>query len=71
MTEDDTFDALKYPPTGDDLEFGRNVWIYCGQHLRHHLTGWCSVSNRYKVKLRATTEAEAIAECKVRGFFSN
>lgn len=65
--EDDTFDALKNPPTADELAFGRKAWVYCGQHLRPHLTGWCTVHNLEKVKLTATTEKEAYDECVSEG----
>ena len=52
----------------DDEYFGKNVWIYCNQHLRPHLTGWCTVSNRNKVKLDAQDDVAAYAECKQRDF---
>lgn len=67
-TEEDTFDALKYPPTEDEIYFGRKKWIYCSQHRRPHLTGWCTVNNRDKTSLDAITESEAIYECKALGF---
>lgn len=63
MTEDDTFDALRRPPTEDEIAFGRNRWIYCAQHLRPHTTGWCTVSNDQKTLLKATTDKEAYVEC--------
>jgi hypothetical protein len=53
--------------TSDEEYFGRNVWVYCNQHLRPHQTGWCSVHNRNKTKLDATTQAEAYAECEAKG----
>lgn len=59
MNEDDTFNALKRPPTEDEIEFGRGKWIYCAQHMRHHMTGWCTVSNRDKTALDANNEEEA------------
>lgn len=62
-TEDDTFEALRNPPTEDEIAFGRNRWIYCSQHLRPHATGWCSVSDRDKLLLDARTMEEAFAEC--------
>jgi hypothetical protein len=68
MTEDDTFDALRKPPTEDEIAFGRKVWVYCDQHMRPHMTGWCTVSNRNKIKLAATTQNGAYEECKERGF---
>lgn len=67
-TEDDTFDALRKPPTEDEITFGRKKWIYCDQHLAYHLTGWCTVSNRCKTALEANDADEALLECRVRGF---
>ena len=29
--------------TEDAKVFGKDAWIYCGQHLRPHKTGWCTV----------------------------
>lgn len=68
MTEDDTFEALKKPPTEDQIAFGRNAWIYCDQHLRPHTTGWCTVSSRNKIKLDAGDYTEAVAECIKHGY---
>ena len=68
MTEDDTFEVLRKPPTEDEIAFGRKVWVYCDQHLRPHMTGWCTVGKRSKTKLDATTESEAYSECMRRGF---
>lgn len=67
MNEDDTFDALRRPLTQDEIEFGRGKWIYCGQHLRYHMTGWCTVSNQDKIALKATCVEEANIECAARG----
>lgn len=67
-TEDDTFDALRKPPTEDELEFGRKKWIYCGQHLNPHITGWCTVGNQHKTLLDATTQEEAYEECRRKDF---
>jgi hypothetical protein len=39
MAQDETADKI----------FGD--WCYCGQHLRAHSTGWCTVSNDQKVGL--------------------
>lgn len=68
-TENDTFNALKTPPTEDQIAFGRNSWVYCRQHLRPHKTGWCSVPNFNKTKLDATTDLNAHQECIRRGFY--
>ncbi len=67
MTEDDTFETLRKPPTEDEIAFGRKKWIYCCQHLNFHLTGWCSVANQNKIALEAGTAEEAHAECLKRG----
>lgn len=68
MTEDDTFEALRRPLTEDEVEFGRKTWVYCDQHMRPHMTGWCTVSNRNKIKLDATSNDQAYSECRLRGF---
>lgn len=68
MSEDDTFEALRRPMTKDEVAFGRKTWIYCNQHMAYHLTGWCTVSNRDKVKLDATNEAEAYSECRKKEY---
>jgi hypothetical protein len=67
-TEDDTFDALRNPPTEDEIAFGRKVWVYCDQHMRPHMTGWCTVGNRNKFKLNATTQEEAYSECQSKNY---
>jgi hypothetical protein len=67
MTEDDTFDALRKPPTEDELAFGRKAWIYCDQHMAAHMTGWCTVSNSNKIRLDASNGNDARAECERKG----
>lgn len=47
-------------------------WVYCGQHLAPHSTGWCTVDLRWKVGLglagKATeTYKEAFAKCERLG----
>ncbi len=54
--------------TEDSVKFGDDAWVYCDQHLRPHMTGWCTVSVRNKVLLRAKSAEEAYAECKELGF---
>ena len=54
--------------TEDAKHFGENVFIYCNQHLRPHRTGWCTVGVNNKVKLDATDEAAAYAECEAKGY---
>ncbi len=53
--------------TEDEKKFGRDQWVYCGQHLRPHLTGWCTVHNDDKKALLARTLDEAYAECQTLG----
>ena len=67
MTEDDIVDALRRAPTEDELEFGRRRWIYCNQHGRPHMTGWCTVGNRDKILLEALTQDSVYDECWHRG----
>jgi hypothetical protein len=52
----------------DERVFGKDVWIYCNQHLRPHMTGWCTVAVRNKVALKATDAASAYTECQKRRF---
>jgi len=67
-TEDDTFYALKKPPTEDEIAFGRNKWIYCSEHMGPHITGWCTVSARSKRPLEAQNGESAYEECNLRGY---
>ncbi len=53
--------------TDDEMHFGADTWVYCKQHLRPHVTGWCTVSPDEKIKLAATTRDEAVAEAKRMG----
>lgn len=54
--------------TEDAKEFGVRKWVYCSQHLRPHLTGWCTVSNIHKVLLDADTIDSAYDECRAKGY---
>lgn len=54
--------------TEDEEKFGVGKWVYCRQHLRPHVTGWCTVSADQKTSLDATTIMAAIDECDRRGF---
>jgi hypothetical protein len=54
--------------TEDEQTFGKNVWVYCSQHLRPHLTGWCTVGVKDKTLLTATGEHQAYDECRAAGF---
>ena len=56
------------PNVTDHKVFGEGSWVYCDQHLRPHLTGWCSVSPRNKILLDAQDEESAYAECKAKGY---
>lgn len=52
----------------EDLDFGKDVWVYCSQHMRPHTTGWCTVSVRDKTLLNSTSYEDAVVECEKRGF---
>jgi len=39
--------------------FGKEVWVYCNQHLAAHKTGWCGVHSRDKVGLGVMSREEA------------
>lgn len=44
----------------EDVVFGD--WVYCGQHLRAHPTGWCTVGNQDKLgigPMKGTVEEQA------------
>lgn len=53
--------------TDDEVTFGPDTWVYCAQHLRPHLTGWCTVHVDQKTPLEAKTQDQAFAECVQRG----
>jgi len=58
--------------TEDEAMFGHGAWVYCGQHMNAHPTGWCSVSVRDKVGLGisgrgAEVAQEARAKCQEFG----
>ncbi len=58
-------------PTEDELVFGKDAWVYCNQHMRPHITGWCSVAVRDKVGLGAVSVVSADAayeKCREWGF---
>lgn len=50
--------------TEDQKVFGINKWVYCNQHMRPHLTGWCTVGVRNKILLNVSTAEEAMEKCK-------
>lgn len=52
--------------TEDEKVFGKDHWVYCNQHLRPHLTGWCTVDVRNKVGLGiyGDNEREAYQKCR-------
>jgi len=54
-------------PTEDQTVFGKDVWVYCAQHRRPHLTGWCTVSIKDKIPLLTNDEQQAYNECRLRG----
>jgi len=51
----------------EDIQFGKDAWVYCNQHMRPHSTGWCTVSVRDKTLLDAASYESAVEECKARG----
>jgi len=55
--------------TPDFKEWGR-AWVYCDQHQRAHMTGWCTVGVSNKVCLcdGDKTEDEATEKCRRWGF---
>jgi len=62
---------MKTELTEDEIVFGKNMWIYCSQHLRPHVTGWCTVPVREKLGLGLSNdpnnEASAYSKCKHLG----
>lgn len=49
----------------DDTIYGTK-YVYCGQHLRVHEVGWCTVSALNKIPLFGETEKEAHAEWEMK-----
>jgi len=41
----------------DTLLYGENCWVYCTPHRRIHLTGWCSVGAKEKIKIPVAPNA--------------
>lgn len=58
---------MSYDPKEDARVFGEDVYVYCGQHMRPHKTGWCTASIEDKVGLEAKTHEDAVKECRRRG----
>ena len=54
--------------TEDALVFGADAWVYCNQHLKPHMTGWCPVAARDKVGLGVANAEEAYEKCRAWGF---
>ena len=52
----------------EDLDMGKDAWIYCSQHMCPHTTGWCTANVRDKTLLEATNYKDAAEECRKRGF---
>jgi hypothetical protein len=61
-------EALLRTPFSDETEdvtaFGRDVWVYCRQHMKVHQTGWCSVGVYDKIGLGVKTAQEGIEKCR-------
>jgi hypothetical protein len=43
-------------------------FVYCGQHLRPHDTGWCTAHVSNKIALKATTLEAAYDEVRTNGW---
>lgn len=60
----------KKEPTEDFEVFG-DTWIYCNQHLRPHLTNWCTVPVNDKVGLGIPNafggDIAAVVKCQHMG----
>lgn len=52
----------------DEIEFGKDRWVYCASHVNPHMTGWCSVSVKNKTLLNAMNREDAIRECQEKGY---
>lgn len=62
-------DSTQFPNgTWEFCDSNLGEYVYCGSHRTAHATGWCTVPNRNKTPLRATTRDEAFSECRARGF---
>lgn len=54
--------------TEDEEVFGFDRWVYCKQHGRPHMTGWCTAPASEKILLEARNEVMARLECKEKGY---
>lgn len=71
--------GLVSTPVEDVQAFGENTWVYCGSHLRPHLTGWCTVgvdnklglgiigSNTDEKRIEATRKCERLGLTLYKG----
>lgn len=64
---------MVYDPKEDERVFGKDHWVYCNQHLRPHVTGWCTVDVRNKVGLGIygndnENMKKAYSKCREWGF---
>jgi len=50
--------------TDDAIEWGMGVYVYCEAHRGPHVTGWCTVGVRAKIRLDATSFEDAVSECR-------
>lgn len=51
----------------DEAVFGKDAWVYCRDHAKPHLTGWCSVPASFKLGLGITGHdkaKEAYQKCR-------
>lgn len=69
--DEDCPEREKTKPKTEDVVFAGD-WVYCGQHLRPHGKGWCTVSNRDKLGLGiegdgSEQQREAYRKCECLG----
>lgn len=54
------------PYNSQDDKIYATRFVYCGQHLRVHETGWCTVSAIHKIPLLSETIEEAQKEWNLK-----
>jgi hypothetical protein len=45
-------------PTDDELVFGKDAWVYCYDHCKPHMTGWCGIGVSHKLGLGLVGRSE-------------
>ena len=53
-------------PTEDEIVFGKDMMVYCSQHMGPHSTGWCTVavSDKLGLGLKNTQYQESMQKCR-------